>query len=84
MATSKKPKVLAMEDLPKHIHPDIQPEAAEPVLSKYVLAGEGDSYASIASLFKPQGKKLHDFALELVELNHNATIRPGVRVRIAK
>ena len=53
--------------------------AADP---QYVIAGDGDSYASFGARFCPEGKRPGSYARELYALNAGAVMRPGSRVRL--
>lgn len=49
----------------------------------FTIAGDGESYASIAARLCPEGVRPHDFAKTLVELNGNAPVRAGRRIRLS-
>jgi len=56
-----------------------------PVLDiQFIVAGDGDSYPSIADRLAPAGVRARDFANMLIELNNGATVRPGSRIRVSK
>lgn len=60
------------------------PVVAEPIEHapsfRVVVAQEGDSYASIAAEYCPEGVKQRVFAQDLLALNLGKRIRPGVSV----
>lgn len=60
------------------------PVVPEPVAVSVdiVVAGEGDSYASLAAKYAPKGVRVHDYAKELLKLNNGSTVRPGSRVMV--
>ncbi len=43
---------------------------------------DGDSYASIAGLYKPSGVSKHDYAKHLFDLNKGKTLTPGLEVNL--
>lgn len=56
---------------------DVAPEPPQ-----FVIAGEQDSYPSLAERLAPAGVKPREYAQTLIELNNGAPVRPGKRVRI--
>lgn len=61
---------------------DDVPVVPEPVAVsvRVIVAGEGDSYASLAAKYAPKGVRVHDYAKELVKLNNGSVVRAGSRV----
>lgn len=49
---------------------------------KVYVAREGDTYASVAGQFLPEGMKKHDYAVFLLELNKNARLVDGTEVKL--
>lgn len=49
----------------------------------FIIAGDGESYASIAARFCPAGVRPYDFAKTLVDLNAGAPVRAGRRIRLS-
>lgn len=48
----------------------------------FIRAVNADSYLSIAERYHGEDISARDFARQLAELNGNAAVRPGARVRI--
>lgn len=99
MATKKKPvEDIVEEQSSEPIEAPLEPQEVEEVVETgfdpsapvedvpptHVFAGDGDSYASLAVRFAPEGVKARDFAKELFALNGGAVVRPGVKVKVSR
>lgn len=46
------------------------------------VVNDGDTYPSIAGLYKPSGVSKHDYAKHLFDLNKGKTLTPGLEVNL--
>lgn len=49
---------------------------------KFVVAADGDSYASIAAAWQPAGKTKHEYATHLFAINNGKLVIPGMIINL--
>lgn len=88
MASKKPIEIIVEEQADVVLEEVVMPEPviveAKDIVLPYVVAKDGDSYASLAAVHAPKGVRVHDFAQQLCEWNRCKPVRAGVHVKISK